>query len=54
MISAAKDKNNCSVLAFDLPFKPEFIAKDGIHSSKLAYSVWANQAAQKTDKIGLY
>ena len=54
MISAAKDKNHCSVLVFDLPFKPEFIAKDGIHPSKLAYSVWANQAAKKIDKISLY
>ena len=49
MISATKDKDHCSMLAFDLPFKLTFIAKDGIHPSKLAYSVWANQAA---DKIG--
>ena len=55
MISATKDKDHNSILAFDLPFKPEFIAKDGIHPSELAYSVWAKQAAEKIDKlINLY
>ncbi len=51
MISAAKDIEHYSILAFDLPFKPEFIAIDGIHPSKFAYSVWAKQAAEKMGKL---
>ncbi len=51
MTSATKDKNHYSILTFDLPFKPAFIAKDGIHPSKLAYNLWANQAATKIDKL---
>ncbi len=51
MIKAVKNKKNYSILTFDLPFKPEFIAKDGFHPSKLAYGVWANQAAEKIDEL---
>jgi lysophospholipase L1-like esterase len=51
MTRAIEDKNNYSILTFDLPFKSEYIAKDGIHPSKVAYSVWANQAADKIDKL---
>lgn len=49
MISVVKGNKESSVLAFDLPFQPEFLAEDGIHPSKLAYSAWANKAA---DAIG--
>ena len=45
MASVVKGNSHCSVLSFDLPFKPEFLAKDGIHPSKLAYQAWANKAA---------
>ena len=51
MLAEVKDKNHYSVLTFDLPFKSEFIAKDGIHPSKIAYHVWANQAAETIDKL---
>ena len=52
MIKAIKNNNQYSILTFDLPFKPEFIAKDGIHPSKLAYRVWANQAREKIEELG--
>lgn len=51
MLAEVKDKNHYSVLTFDLPFKPEFIAKDGIHPSKISYHVWANQASETIDKL---
>lgn len=51
MIAEVKDKNHYSVLTFDLPFKSEFIAKDGIHPSKIAYNVWASQAYETIDKL---
>lgn len=51
MISAIKNNDRYSVLTFELPFKPEFIAKDGIHPSKLAYSIWANQAMRIIDDL---
>jgi len=49
MIGVVKGNKGNSVLAFDLPFQPEFLAEDGIHPSKLAYQAWANKAA---DAIG--
>jgi len=54
MIAEVKDKNNYCVLTFDLPFEPEFIAKDGIHPSKIAYNVWANQGAETIDKLSYH
>ena len=39
--------NKCSVLTVDLPFSRKYLAKDGMHPSKLAYSVWAKQAAEQ-------
>ncbi len=49
MISLVKGNKESSVLPFDLPFQPEFLAEDGIHPSKLAYQAWADKAA---DAIG--
>ena len=49
MISVVKGNKESSVLAFFLPFQPEFLAEDGIHPSKLAYQAWANKVA---DAIG--
>ena len=46
MLLATTDNSQCSVLTIDLPFAPEYLAKDGFHPSKLAYGVWANQAAK--------
>ena len=51
MRRATKGQNKYSILTFDLPFEPEFLAKDGIHPSKLAYSIWAKQAADKIDEL---
>ena len=42
-----KHTNKCAVLTVDLPFKPEYLAKDGMHPSTLAYRVWAKQAAEQ-------
>ncbi len=50
MTCAIEGNKQYSLLTFDIPFTPEFLAKDGIHPSKLAYSVWANQAVEKIDK----
>lgn len=50
MYDIVEDKPHCSLLAFDLPFEPEFLAKDGFHPSNIAYRIWANQAASKIDK----
>ncbi|MCJ8295040.1 MAG: SGNH/GDSL hydrolase family protein [Colwellia sp.] len=49
MTSAVKSNSHCSVLSFDLPFQPEFLAEDGINPSNLAYQAWANKAV---DAIG--
>jgi len=46
MLIAATDNNQCSVLTIDLPFTSKYLAKDGIHPSKLAYSVWADQVTK--------
>ena len=51
LINASKGKKHYSLLTFNFPFEAEFLAKDGIHPSKLAYSVWANQAAAKIDEL---
>ena len=47
MISTLERREKNTVLKFDLPFKPEFLAKDGIHPSVLAYEVWAQQVKIK-------
>ncbi len=47
MINLARNYDCCSVLTLELPFNHKYIAKDGFHPSKLAYSVWAKQAAEK-------
>jgi lysophospholipase L1-like esterase len=49
MIGIVKGNEVSSVLSFDLPFQPEFLAEDGMHPSKLAYQAWADKAA---DAIG--
>jgi lysophospholipase L1-like esterase len=49
MRRALENNQNFSVLIFDLPFKPEFLAKDGIHPSEKAYSIWAQQVAKKIE-----
>ncbi|MBP6533462.1 MAG: SGNH/GDSL hydrolase family protein [Arenimonas sp.] len=36
---------HCSLLAFELPMQPEFIASDGFHPSATTYALWADQAA---------
>ena len=36
---------HCSLLAFELPMQPEFIASDGFHPSATTYGLWAEQAA---------
>lgn len=41
------NSENSMVLKFDLPFKPEYLAKDGIHPSSLAYRTWAKQVETK-------
>ncbi len=51
MARVVKGNSHCSVLSFNSSFKPELLAKDGIHPSKLAYSVWANQAAEEIGKL---
>jgi lysophospholipase L1-like esterase len=47
MIRALECREKNTVLKFDLPFKPEFLAKDGIHPSGLAYDIWAQQVKVK-------
>jgi len=51
MEHTVKRNSHCSVLTFNLSFKPELLAKDGLHPSKLAYSVWAKQAAEEINKL---
>ena len=34
-------------LAFDLPFRPEYVARDGFHPSPAAYALWARMLADK-------
>jgi len=46
MTISVEDKNQCSVLTVTSPLTPEYLADDGIHPSKLAYRVWAKQAAE--------
>lgn len=46
--------NKCSVLTVDLPFSQKYLAKDGMHPSKLAYSVWAKQAAEQFNTYPLH
>ena len=50
MIHTLKAYERSVVLKFDLPFKPEYLAKDGIHPSKLAYETWAKQVANEISK----
>jgi lysophospholipase L1-like esterase len=50
MIKTLEPTGNNIVLKFDLAFKPEFLAKDGVHPSELAYSVWAQQVASEIRK----
>lgn len=50
MAEISEDKTHCSLLSFDLPFEPEFLAQDGFHPSNVAYRIWANQAADKIEK----
>ncbi|WP_158089142.1 SGNH/GDSL hydrolase family protein [Cognaticolwellia mytili] len=47
MITALACEQKNTILKFDLPFKPEYLAKDGIHPSELAYSAWAQQTANE-------
>ena len=51
MTVAVANIDKCSILTVDLPFRPEYLAKDGVHPSKLAYKVWAEQAAAKFDSV---
>ena len=50
MSEISQDKTHCSLLSFDLPFEPEFLAEDGFHPSNVAYRIWANQAAEEIEK----
>ncbi len=50
MAAALEHDQKSTALKFDSTFKPEFLAKDGVHPSELAYSVWAKQIANKIDK----
>ncbi len=51
MAQATQETSNCSVLTFDFPFTPEYLAQDCFHPSKLAYGIWANQAIEKIEKV---
>jgi lysophospholipase L1-like esterase len=51
MTIAVESIDKCSILTVDLPFRPEYLAKDGVHPSKLAYKVWAEQAAAKFNSV---
>jgi len=46
MVKVAADKSQCSVLTVNFPITSEYLAEDGVHPSKLAYHVWAKQAAE--------
>ena len=45
MVLAIAADSQCCVLTIEIPFSPEYLAQDGFHPSTLAYSVWAEQAA---------
>lgn len=47
MMMVASENSHCSVMTINLPFTPEYLAKDGFHPSKLAYNIWAEQAAKE-------
>jgi lysophospholipase L1-like esterase len=51
MVTALERDQNSTILKFDLAFKPEYLAKDGVHPSKLAYNVWAQQVASEISKL---
>ncbi len=38
--------SQCTNFDIDASIEPKYIAKDGFHPSKIAYQVWANQAAK--------
>jgi len=40
------NSSQCTQFDIDAPIEPKYIAKDGFHPSKIAYQVWANQAAK--------
>jgi len=41
------ENSHCSLLTIDSPFTSKYLAKDGFHPSKLAYNIWAEQAAKE-------
>jgi lysophospholipase L1-like esterase len=40
-------------LPFDLPFRPEYIARDGFHPSEMAYPIWAARLAAEIRRLDL-
>ena len=42
----AATRTDCTHLALDLPYAPEYVAKDGYHPSEAAYALWAEMLAQ--------
>ncbi len=49
MTKVADSKPYCTLLRFDTPFEPKFLAQDGIHPSSIAYRLWATQATNQID-----
>lgn len=42
----AAERPDCTHLALNLPYTPEYIARDGFHPSQSAYLVWSEMIAQ--------